>query len=61
LKCFKSALIHYHDQDEDFFANWVLKLNLEAKEGEALKKLNSEDYQGAYDEILLALLSRYRV
>jgi hypothetical protein len=61
LKCFKSALTHYHEKGEVFFDEWVLKLDLKPNEADALRKLNSEEYQGAFDGILLGLLCRYQV
>lgn len=61
LKCLKSALTHYHDQGEDFFDQWILKLKLELNEEEAFRKLNTTDYLDSYDETLLTLLGRYQV
>jgi hypothetical protein len=61
MKCFKSALTHYHEQGSDFFENWIVKLKLEQKEEEAFRKLNTTDYHDSLDETLLQLLARYQV
>ena len=60
LKCFKSALIHYHVQGQTFFQEWIFKLNLEVNEAEALVKLNTAEYNDLFDADLLSLLSRYQ-
>jgi hypothetical protein len=60
LKCFKSALLHYHKTGEAFFRDWIRKLNLTALEADALLKLNTSLYQGTDDQILLQILSRFQ-
>lgn len=62
LKCFKSALIHYHENGEKFFSEWTHKLNLEEGEREAILKLNGGNYSPAiHDPILLKFLDKWRV
>jgi hypothetical protein len=61
MKCFKSALTHYHLEGESFFSHWILKLNIAPNELEAFRSLNGPNYQDSQDEVLLNLLSRYQV
>jgi len=60
MKCFKSALTHYHENGDHFFQSWLAKLGLDSIELEALTKLNSENYEDKDDAIILAVLSRYQ-
>lgn len=61
MKCFKSALIHYHPEGDQFYSDWLKKLELNEAEREALKDLNSPNYHGQQDEVLLNFLRRYEV
>lgn len=61
MKCFKSALLHYHPQPEFFFQNWLNKLALNDEEKKALRALNTSEYQSSDDQIILDFLSRYHL
>jgi hypothetical protein len=60
LKCFKSAILHYNPNGVEFFAKWVQSLELNQNETYSLMSLNTKDYEGQQDEVLLGLLSRYQ-
>lgn len=59
MKCFKSALIHYHQQGNEFFAEWVKKIDVNQEELDALLSLNTQHYHTDQDAILLKFLSRF--
>ena len=62
LKCLKSALIFYHPEGENFFANWVLKITTDQNEQDALLELNTQTYdEKKQDAYLLKLLERYKL
>ena len=61
MKCFKSALLHYHPKPYMFFEQWLSTLGLEESEHKAMRDLNSEIYEGRQDEIILNLLNRFKV
>lgn len=60
MKCFKSALIHYHSEGPAFFDKWLLNFDLKQDVKRAFSDLNSENYQGTQDQILLDFLELYR-
>jgi hypothetical protein len=60
MKCFKSALLHYHTRPESFFSDWLTKFNLTEKEFDAFSSLNTETYDGTKDKILLDFLDGRR-
>lgn len=60
MKCFKSALTHYHPEPETFFTHWLTKFPLAETELDALKTLNSEAYDGTKDQIILNFLESWR-
>lgn len=60
MKCFKSALLHYHPQGVVFYEQWLKHFNLSAEEKDAFDTLNSEAYSGPKDQILLNFLDTYR-
>lgn len=60
MKCFKSALVHYHPQGASFFNKWLMNFELGENVKQALTDLNSEHYQGSQDQILLDFLELYR-
>ena len=60
MKCFKSALIHYHPQGSDFYSNWLQNFDVNEELKQALTDLNSPAYQGSQDQILLDFLELYR-
>jgi hypothetical protein len=41
LKCFKSAIIHYHPQKTIFFESWLTKFDLSADIKKAFSELNT--------------------
>lgn len=59
MKCFKSALLHYHPQPESFYQNWLDKLVLKEEEKRVLNVLNTEDYQGQDDLVILGFLETH--
>jgi hypothetical protein len=60
LKCFKSALVHYHPAAEEFFINWLKQLDLNGLELSAWLDLNTQAYSSQQDQVLLAFLTRYK-
>ncbi len=60
MKCFKSALMHYHARPETFFPNWLTHFKLAEKELDAFNSLNTEAYDGTKDIILLNFLEGWR-
>lgn len=61
LKCFKSAIIHYHPQKTIFFESWLTKFDLSADIKKAFSELNTESYQNVdQDAILLEYLGRWK-
>lgn len=60
MKCFKSALLHYHQKPEAFFSDWLSQFKLEDKVLDAFKTLNTEAYDGTKDIILLQFLDGWR-
>ena len=61
LKCFKSALIHYHPDAQDFYASWLRNFTLTEVQAEALVSLNTENYEGAKDQVLLDFLEQWKL
>ena len=59
MKCFKSALLHYHPEPESFYQNWLNKLILKDEEKRVLNVLNTEDYQGQDDLVILNFLESF--
>jgi hypothetical protein len=59
MKCFKSALIHYHADGNAFFQNWIGKVTKNEDEIRALELLNSEHFSAEQDQILLNFLSTF--
>lgn len=60
MKCFKSALVHYHPQGMDFFHTWLANFDLNEEVKKALTDLNTEAYKGPQDQVLLDFLELYR-
>jgi hypothetical protein len=61
MKCFKSALIHFHEQGEDFFKQWMDKLDPHQDELKAMLELNSPRYEAInQDQHILNFLERWR-
>ena len=60
MKCFKSALLHYHPDGASFFEKWLTNFKLNADEQDAFLTLNSEHYTGPKDQILLNFLESFR-
>lgn len=60
MKCFKSALLHYHLTPESYFINWLNQLDINEIEKEALTSLNTESYDGSKDLVLLNFLERFK-
>lgn len=60
MKCFKSALIHYHPKAEVFFEIWLERFSLDPEVKKALRDLNSPEYQGEQDVVLLSFLDSWR-
>ena len=60
MKCFKSALLHYHSSPETFFSDWLSKFILTEKEFDAFSSLNTESYDNTKDEVLLNFLDGRR-
>lgn len=60
MKCFKSALIHYHETGEAFFKGWLSGLLLTNEEKEAFMVLNtSEHIPHSHDGVLLNFLEKF--
>ena len=60
MKCFKSALVHFHAEGDQFFSDWLNKMDLNEGEFKALKTLNSSQYNDLEDdEVLLKFLARF--
>lgn len=60
FKCFKSALVHYHPRGPDFFSSWLGNFTLTQAQSAALLTLNSEDYDGLKDQVLLDFLEQWK-
>lgn len=61
LKCFKSAITHYHPQKNSFFEAWLGKFSLSEDVKKAFAQLNTEDYRNVdQDAILLDYLGRWK-
>ncbi len=62
MKCLKSAMIHYHPKRDEFFIEWIQKLELSPQEEQSLKLLNSKEYSAEVrDATILSWLNKYRV
>ena len=60
FKCFKSALIHYHPDGQNFYTSWLRNFSLTDSQTDALLTLNSEAYEGSKDQALLDFLDQWR-
>jgi hypothetical protein len=60
MKCFKSALVHYHQDGNRFFSDWVGHLELSEDESLCLLNLNSVSYHDQNDDMILKLLNRFK-
>ena len=60
MKCFKSALLHYHNDGDFFFQSFCESLTLNELQFSAFKRLNSPEYESTHDdEILLEYLEQW--
>lgn len=60
MKCFKSALLHYHPQPHEFFSDWLEKLVLKDDEKKVFMSLNTQDYlENRDDQIILNFLESH--
>ena len=60
MKCFKSALIHYHPEKDEFFERFNRALNINQIGNESFTKLNGPHEDTSTHEILMKLLENYR-
>jgi hypothetical protein len=60
LKCFKSALIHYHPHKELYFHEWLARFELNEDVSKAFTALNTQSYEEkTQDGVLLEYLKRW--
>ncbi len=60
LKCFKSALTHYHPEKLEHFEKWLMKLELDLDEMMAFLALNTSGFNASHDKTLLNFLEKFR-